>query len=217
MRIPMIVMAGAAAALAACAPVPDSGNVVTFEPIGPEARAERDAALEAPIGAPVSLPPPAQSAAAGASGTFGGPAGPQTSATLSPADPDAALDPTLRDDATFTGEQQPLATQIAPVVTGPYEVTPTVPVPERPRGETPGVVEYALATTHAVGTQIYERRFVSPERTARACNRYVSGDQAQAAFLRAGGPERDGQGLDPDGDGFACDWSPDAFRNAVNR
>ena len=34
--------------------------------------------------------------------------------------------------------------------------------------------------------------------------------------LPCGGPERDPRGLDPDGDGFACDWDPAPFRAAVS-
>ncbi|CAN0586593.1 unnamed protein product, partial [Ectocarpus sp. 12 AP-2014] len=40
-------------------------------------------------------------------------------------------------------------------------------------------------------------------------------DQAQIAFLEAGGPEKDRNGMDPDGDGFACNWDPTPFRRAA--
>jgi hypothetical protein len=40
-------------------------------------------------------------------------------------------------------------------------------------------------------------------------------DAAQEAFLAAGGPERDRNNLDPDGDGFACWWDPEPFRRAM--
>jgi hypothetical protein len=33
--------------------------------------------------------------------------------------------------------------------------------------------------------------------------------------LANGGPERDKEGLDPDGDGFACGWDPRPFRSAL--
>lgn len=67
---------------------------------------------------------------------------------------------------------------------------------------------YAQANTHAVGTAVHSRDFASPERAERACARYASADQAQSAFLAAGGPAQDPRGLDPDGDGYACAWDP---------
>lgn len=75
------------------------------------------------------------------------------------------------------------------------------------------VAEYALSTTHPVGERRYRRMAIFGQAHASvACRRYGSADEAQAAFLEAGGPERDPLGLDPDGDGFACAWSPDPFR-----
>lgn len=71
---------------------------------------------------------------------------------------------------------------------------------------------YAQANTHAVGTSVHSRDFASPERAARACARYASADQAQSAFLAAGGPAQDPRGLDPDGDGYACAWDPASAR-----
>ncbi len=85
----------------------------------------------------------------------------------------------------------------------------------RPAQGGPNVVEFALATDHPVGTARYPRSEPSTERAARACDRYVSADLAQAAFLQAGGPDGDRLGMDPDGDGYACGWDPDRFRRAV--
>ena len=45
----------------------------------------------------------------------------------------------------------------------------------------------------------------------------MSDAAAQEAFLKAGGPERDRYGLDPDGDGFACRWDPTPFRAAIKK
>lgn len=89
-------------------------------------------------------------------------------------------------------------------------------VPERPSGNAaPNIVTYALNTTNAVGQPVHRRssRF-NEDRYRRACAEFASGDQAQAAFLASGGPERDRRGLDPDGDGFACFWDPTPFRSA---
>lgn len=92
-----------------------------------------------------------------------------------------------------------------------YTVIQPTAVPERTTTG-PNIVEYALSTTHAPGTQMYSRsslRFTNPD---VACARYGSPDLAQQAFLEAGGPERDRRGLDPDGDGYACTWDPRPFR-----
>lgn len=92
-----------------------------------------------------------------------------------------------------------------------YTVIQPTAVPERATSG-PNIVQFALSTTHAPGTQVYSRsslRFTDPQ---AACARYASPDLAQEAFLAAGGPERDRRGLDPDGDGFACSWDPRPFR-----
>lgn len=90
-------------------------------------------------------------------------------------------------------------------------------VPERPGNSAPNIVAYALRTQNSVGQSIYRRSRPSEERAARACAAYPSPDRAQEAFLAAGGPERDRNGLDPDGDGFACTWDPAPFRTAQRR
>ena len=88
-------------------------------------------------------------------------------------------------------------------------------LPDRPRSTGPNIVAYALSTKNRVGEPIYSRsgRF-NEDKYRRACAAFGSTDQAQAAFLEAGGPRRDRKGLDPDGDGFACRWDPTPFRNA---
>lgn len=80
----------------------------------------------------------------------------------------------------------------------------------------PNLFVYALSTTHTVGQVRYNRS--NPLRWRRwesACAQYPSQDLAQEAFLAAGGPERDPDHLDPDGDGFACWWDPTPFRQAA--
>lgn len=74
--------------------------------------------------------------------------------------------------------------------------------------------QFARSTSNSVGQKIYRRGlFSDAEATLANCNNYRSADDAQRAFLAAGGPGSDGQNLDPDGDGFACRWSPLPFRN----
>jgi hypothetical protein len=92
-----------------------------------------------------------------------------------------------------------------------YTVIQPTAVPER-AGGAPNIVQFALSTTHAPGTQMYNRSSLRFTDQAAACARYASPDLAQEAFLAAGGPERDRRGLDPDGDGFACGWDPRPFR-----
>ncbi len=96
------------------------------------------------------------------------------------------------------------------------EVAQPEAVPDRPSGRAaPNIVAYALQTNNPVGQSVYSRsRSFNEDRYRRACAEFASPDQAQAAFLAAGGPERDRRGLDPDGDGFACFWDPSPFRTA---
>ena len=98
-----------------------------------------------------------------------------------------------------------------------YQLIQPTALPERPGKSGVSIVQFALSTTNQVGQQVYKRIGVfSQARFDRNCAKYASSDLAQAAFLKAGGPERDRMGLDPDGDGFACFWDPTPFRLAVN-
>ena len=97
------------------------------------------------------------------------------------------------------------------------EVAPMT-VPERPAGTQPNIVAYALLTSHPRGQKVYTRVGINlAQRAERNCAHYPFVDQAQIAFLAAGGPERDRLNLDPDGDGYACTWDPAPFRAAVYR
>lgn len=92
-----------------------------------------------------------------------------------------------------------------------YQVVQPTAIPQR-TATGANIVEFALATTHNPGTQMYTRSALRLTDPAVACGRYGSSDLAQQAFLEAGGPKRDRKGLDPDGDGFACQWDPRPFR-----
>jgi hypothetical protein len=98
-----------------------------------------------------------------------------------------------------------------------YVVIPPTDIPQRPDNTGPDIVKYALATTNPVGATLYDRPAFYLVNVKTACRKYTSPDFAQAAFLSAGGPARDPKGLDPDGDGFACDWDPTPFRNALKQ
>lgn len=80
----------------------------------------------------------------------------------------------------------------------------------------PNLFVYALSSNHRVGEQRYPRRnLLRWQRWEAACSQFSNQDSAQEAFLAAGGPERDPNNLDPDGDGFACWWDPAPFRQAA--
>ena len=89
-------------------------------------------------------------------------------------------------------------------------------LPSRTSSNRPNIVKYALETTNNVGQKVYNRtNLLGASAHQRACARFTSADIAQEEFLVAGGPNRDRKNLDPDGDGFACDWDPRPFRLAV--
>lgn len=66
---------------------------------------------------------------------------------------------------------------------------------------------FARSTTNNVGEAMYARNGKKGN-----CRGYVNPEEAQRAFLQAGGPQVDTLGLDPDGDGFACDFNPTYYR-----
>ncbi len=75
-------------------------------------------------------------------------------------------------------------------------------------------IEYAISTPNRLGQATYARGGLKLASHDRACARYANATEAQEAFLRSGGPERDGKNLDPDGDGFACTFDPTPFQAA---
>lgn len=96
-----------------------------------------------------------------------------------------------------------------------FQVVEATDLPDRPKGVL-SVAEFALSTTHQVGEKMYSRfNPLGKALAARNCIKYRLADDAQAAFLAAGGPKRDPLGLDPDGDGFACDWDPETYRKLL--
>jgi hypothetical protein len=99
-----------------------------------------------------------------------------------------------------------------------YTLIEPTEVLTRPGTDIPNIVAYAIKTSNPVGEPLYSRSpFKSENRSLRNCAKYVSEAAAQEAFLKAGGPERDRYGLDPDGDGFACRWDPTPFRAAIKK
>lgn len=98
-----------------------------------------------------------------------------------------------------------------------YQVVAPKAVPNRPGARSQTPIEFALATSHPVGQKTYRRSPFSSSKSAKACAAYRSGELAQDAFLKAGGPKKDKLGVDPDGDGYACGWNPGAYRGLANK
>ena len=89
-------------------------------------------------------------------------------------------------------------------------------VPARSRGPSADVAAFALGAPNRVGQSVYVRDGAADPRSLPPdCGHYASDDLAQEAFLKAGGPQVDILGLDPDGDGFACGWDPARYRRAL--
>lgn len=207
MRICLIPLGAALLAISACGPsVPASNAGPGFQDYTDYEleRAQRDAALR---GTPVvtsQTPSVTQVTVAG----DGAPAPVQAPVTTN--------NPGISDEQSFsavTGREsiesdaQRRAAQAAA-----YQVVNAGALPGRRGSSGPNVVQYALETTNLPGQAVYAR---SGSRSSSACGRYASSDAAQLAFLKAGGPDRDRLGLDPDGDGFACGWDPMPFRRAA--
>ncbi len=77
------------------------------------------------------------------------------------------------------------------------------------------IITYARETTNSVGERQFRRPMIRRLNSASQCAKFDSADNAQRNFLANGGPQDDPLNLDPDGDGFACRWSPEAYRALV--
>ncbi|MDE0110791.1 MAG: hypothetical protein OXI87_12280 [Albidovulum sp.] len=92
-----------------------------------------------------------------------------------------------------------------------YKLVKSEHVPERP--DDINVAAYALSTENLPGEKLYRRVYFGKQRPiSERCASYATDDDAQHVFLSQGGPEDDPLHIDPDGDGFACNWSPIPFR-----
>lgn len=205
-------VAPAASAAPAVAPATD-----------PLAAIAANAIAEAEAGTPTAASraaAPTAVALARAPAPSSSPAAPPASATASAAPPAA----TPRGNAGISDEQnfdavaaretiESDAERLARMQAERVEVAPTA-LPTR-SGDTPSIVAFALETTHPVGTRLYSRNPLNRGRQAEACRAFRAPDLAQEWFLANGGPARDRRALDPDGDGFACDWNPEIYRAAA--
>ena len=79
------------------------------------------------------------------------------------------------------------------------------------------VAQFALSVSHDPGTKVYPRlgALFGIRSHKERCAAYPDDEAAQLAFLDAGGPSSDTLGVDPDGDGFACGWTPSIYRSML--
>ena len=231
--LPLIAVLG----LAACSPqVPDSGTGVGFEnyDVYLAKQQARNQALQTgqpAIVQPSSVPnlsvtpatvpavpqTPEQQTASAAVAAIGG-TQPVVQTQVASAPAQAADNPDLSDEQDFQAvssrqtiqsDAERRASQSAQ-----YEVVAPTAVPSRPRKGAQTPIEFAVSTSHPIGQKVYRRSPFSADKSARACARFTSGEAAQDAFMKAEGPKRDKLGLDPDGDGYACNWDPSVYRVA---
>lgn len=219
-------------AVAACnSPVPDSARGVGFDNYD-SYQQRRDAVLEGRA-APATIVAPPQVTGAPLSAT-----GPLDAAAIEARQQNSGVDPVnaspgnpapriVENAAGISGENDFDAVSGTRTIEGDaaliaqnrsqYQVIQPEALPVRPGTNTPNIVAYALQTQNTRGTPMYRRSsFASDARHQRNCAGFASPDLAQEAFLANGGPDRDRQNLDPDGDGFACAWDPAPFRAVRN-
>lgn len=214
-------------ALTACTTrSPTAGPGVGFDDYGSyqAERAQRDAALEGSAPVDSSTLPPAgrdssDPAVAAATSVLDGPAAgaPLPTAAATPAPQSVTDSAGLSEENSFdaVSAERTIADDKALIQQNraQYEVVAPTDLPARPDSDAPNIVAYALQTTNPVGTPLYSRSsFSSDAKAQRNCAKYETTDRAQEAFLADGGPEKDRNGIDPDGDGFACSWDPAPFR-----
>lgn len=211
----------AAATLAACSPeVPNSAAGVGFGDYD-DYQSQREAELAGAAAQPVTVQPPvATTQTAATQPADNTPVVP--SQTAQPAQVVVnTSNPSISDEQDFgaVASRESIESDAARLAAQreQYQVVQPTAVPTRSGSGGPNIVEFALATTNLPGQAIYSRNRLRLSDYNRNCVRYASGDKAQEAFLKAGGPEKDKLNLDPDGDGFACEWDPTPFRNALNR
>ena len=107
----------------------------------------------------------------------------------------------------------PAARPAAPAPAAVAAPVPQAPAPQTQAVETDALARYAQLQRHAPGTAGFVRAGGSDADAARACARAPNPDAAQLMFLSSGGPEQDPMGMDPDGDGYVCGWTPTSYRS----
>jgi len=209
--------------LAACdQPVPDSGAGVGFNDYAQYEleRAQREAALQGTTGPTLAqngaIVPPAP----GVSTTELAEAGivpVEADGTAAETQTALASNPDISDEQDFSAvssresiesDAERRARQAAA-----YQLIEATALPDRSGNAGPNIIQYALQAPNDRGEPVFDRSSLSGEgRFQRNCAKYRTPDDAQRDFISRGGPQRDRLGIDPDGDGFACGWDPQAFR-----
>lgn len=230
------------AVIAACSPtIPDSAAGVGFKDYDTYLAEQRAREQALRTGQPVTVQPPANAApgtdpvvvvveqtpeqqtASAAVAAVRGTQDPVQVASASQTTPVAQVpttdNPDLSDEQDFSAvsSRQSIQSdaQRREAQSAQYQVIAPKALPSRPRGGVQTPIEFAVATSHPIGAKVYSRSpFTSTSKFAKACAKYTSGEAAQDAFLKAGGPKRDKLGVDPDGDGYACRWDPTVYRVA---
>lgn len=213
-------------ALSACAPqVPDSGEGVGFNDYAEYEleleRARREAALQGASGPTISQNGAIVPPSAGVSTTELAAAGIDTQTV--PDVPNAALgsNPEISDEQNFAAvasrESIESDAERRERQAAAYQLIEATALSNRPGNAGPNIVEYALQAPNNRGEEVFTRTGLSGDsRFQRNCAKYRTPDDAQRDFLTRGGPLRDRLGIDPDGDGFACGWDPQAFRTIAS-
>ena len=194
MRYSVVIFLGVLAVSGCAPPVPDSASGVGFDTYDQYAARQQQAARVRPQ--PQTVLPPAQN------GTVSTPDNPQLSREQDFEAVSAERD--IQADAAHIAA----ARQQYQLVT-PQEL-------QRPDGDGPSIIDFALSQNHPVGEKRFRRNPFTRNRAAEKCAGYRTDDVAQEEFLIAGGPEKDKLGLDPDGDGYACGWNPATYRQLVS-
>jgi hypothetical protein len=204
------------------APAPGAGPVTVvppgggFDPAAAAAAIDRaDGGIAAPVGTAVTpLPDPAASADSSARARGGAPAGIKEESGEMVHNNTGISD---EQDFSAVSSRETIESDKERIERNRAEYVTVQPkdLPTRPGDTGPNIVEFALATKHAPGVQMYKRSGLGIRDANASCAKFASPDQAQQDFLAKGGPERDRMGVDPDGDGFACSWDPRPFRTAL--
>ena len=213
-------------ALSACASqVPDSGQGVGFNDYAEYEleRARREAQLRGePLPAAEAIVPPV-STGVGSEELAAAGIGTSTPTPDTPVVPAAPLgaNPDISDEQSFSAvssresiesDAERRARQAAA-----YQLMEVTDLPDRNGSLGPNIVQYALQAPNDLGEPVFDRSgFNAQSRFERNCAKYRTPDDAQRDFISRGGPQRDRLGLDPDGDGFACGWDPQAFRSIAS-
>lgn len=138
----------------------------------------------------------------------------------SPSNPSPQATSSISDENDFSAvsDRQSISSDAARIAQNraQYQVIAPTALPTRAGSSDPNIVAYALKSNNPVGSKTFSRSgFNGASKAVRNCARFASADQAQIAFLAKGGPQKDRQGLDPDGDGYACAWDPAPYRRAA--